>query len=503
MAKHQVLKTKVCHVTIFVTMAAQKKQSAVELHRNKIYQVLECFDDAERKRLSKFLQSPYFIKTKTLIGLLDALLECLDTKAQGFDRKQVWEKIQPDATYDPVVFRKYCSDLLKWTEVFMAQESLLQNDNQATSALLDFLVRRKIKPLYERSIQDARTRIEQKRFRALDDFYTAYLVERNYYTMMDFDVTVNKRTNIEAISHHLDIFYWIEKLKLFIAKLSQQRTSTEQYDLKKMEEIIRYLSTYPVDDIPELAIHYYSFLTMYEEDNVAHYYKLRGLLDIYGEVMPQEDAIEIIDSALHYCTGKFNRGHREFYQEFFDVFAFAIEKNIFSKNSEFAPWRYNNIVGVALRLDKLDWAEKFVESYKHLLPPDTRQNTYSFNLARVYRFQKQYKKVLNLLRDLEYEDIGYNLISKMMLTITYFELEEFDALDAFIESFKVFLKRNKKTITEQRRTSYLNLLHYVRLLTRLIPGDKASKDKLRQAIEQDKAMIVNHEWLLEKLDGLA
>jgi hypothetical protein len=240
---------------------------------------------------------------------------------------------------------------------------------------------------------------------------------------------------------------------------------------------------------------------MYEEDDVAHYYKLRGLLDKHAEEMPHPEAIEIIDSALHYCTGKFNRGHREFYQEYFDVF--ALHKGIYAQKSEFAPWRYNNIVGVALRLDKMDWAEEFVESYKHLLPPDTRQNTYSFNLARVYRFQKQYKKVLILLRDVEYEDIGYNLISKMMLTITYFELEEFDALDAFIESFKVFLKRNKKTITEQRRISYLNLLHYVRLLMRLKPGDKANKEKLRLAIEKDKSMIVNHEWLLEKLDGMA
>ncbi|MCC6281042.1 MAG: hypothetical protein IT262_10605 [Saprospiraceae bacterium] len=489
-------------MSIFVTMAAQKKHLAGEQHRNKIYQVLECFDDAERKRLSKFLHSPYFIKTKTLIGLYEALLVCIDNKAQGFDRKQVWEKIQPEAAYDPIVFRKYCSDLLKWTEVFMAQESLLHNDNQATSALLDFLVRRKIKPLYERSIREARTRIEQKSFRALDDFYTAFLIERHYYAMMDFDVTVNKRTNIEAISHHLDIFYWIEKLKLFIARLSQQRTSTEQYDLKKMEEIVRFLSTYPVDDIPELAIYYYSFLTMYEEDNVAHYYKLRALLDQYATGMPIREAIEIIDSALHYCTGKFNRGHREFYQEFFDVFLFALDNNIFSNKSEFAPWRYNNMVGVALRLDKLDWAERFVESYKHLLPPDTRQNTYSFNLARVYRFQKKHEKVLVLLRGVEYEDIGYNLISKMMLTITYFELDEFDALDAFIESFKVFLKRNEKTITEQRRTGYLNLLHYVRLLMRLVPGDKTNKDKLRQAIENDKPRIVNHEWLLEKLDEM-
>ena len=483
-------------------MATQKKQLAVEVHRNKIYQVLECLDEAEHKRLSKFLQSPYFIKTKTLIGLHEVLLACIEKKEQGFDRRLVWKKIQDGAEYDPIVFRKYCSDLLKWTEVFMAQESQMENTNHLTTSLLDFLVSRKVKPLYERTTREARIEMEGKTFRTSDDFYTGYLIERHYYAMMDFDVTVNKRTNIEAISHHLDVFYWIEKLKLFIAKLSQQRTSTEQYDLKGMSETIRFLSEYPVDEIPELAVYYYSFLTIYEEDNVANYYKLRSLLDEYAEKMPPQVATEIIDSALHYCTGKFNRGHSEFYQEYFDICTFAIDKNFFSEEMEFAPWRYNNIVGVALRLDKLDWAEAFVKKRKDQLPPDTRQNTYSFNLARVYRFQKKYDKTLVLLRNVEYEDIGYNLISKMMLTISYFELGEYEALDAFIESFKLFLKRKEKIITEQRRSSYLNLLHYVRLLMRHIRGDKADLEKLRQAIEKDKSMIVNHEWLLEKVNDM-
>lgn len=477
------------------------KQTAVEQHRNKIFEVLACLNELELKRLHKFLYSPYFIKTKTLVNLFEVLQGCVQRGEPGFDRQVVWREIQPDTPFDPVVFRKYCSDLLKWTEVFMAHERQIQQENRTTTALLDFLARRKIKPLYERSIREAREHIAAKPFRALDDFYTAYQIERQYYAMMDFDVTVNKRTNIEDISRHLDVFYWIEKLKLFGAGLSQQRTSRHEYDLKGMAEIVATLREYPVETVPELAIYYYSFLTLYEEEHVAHYYKLRELLDRHGTEMLRQEAIEIIDSALHYCTGRFNRGHSEFYQEYFDLIVFALDKDIFSQNSEFAPWRYNNIVGVALRLDKLDWAEQFVENFKHLLPPDTRQNTYGFNLARVYRFQKQYAKVITLLRDVEYEDIGYNLISKMMLTITYFELEEFDALNPFLDAFNQFLKRSEKKIPEQRRTGYQNLLYYVRLLMRLIPGDKAGQEKLRQAIEKDKAAIVNHEWLLEKLNA--
>ena len=486
----------------FVIMATKNKSAATEQHRNKIYQVLECLDESEHKRLSRFLHSPYFIKTKTLVNLYDVLVAKIRKGEPGFDRLAVWGELQPNMPFDPIVFRKNCSDLLKWTEIFMAQEFQLQNDNYRTIGLLDFLVRRKIKPLYDRTIREARERVEQKSFKALDDFYTAYSIERHYYAMMDFDMSVDKRANIEAISEHLDVFYWIEKLRLFSASLSQQRTSLHQYDMKGLPQMLDILSTYPLEEAPELAIYYYSFLTLYEEENVEHYNRLLELLDQYLPQMPRLEAMEIIDSALHYCTGKINRGQSEFYQKYFDLFVFALENTIFSHDVEFPVWRFNNIVAAALRLDKLDWAEQFVNDYKHLLPEISRENTYSFNLARVYRFQKKYSSVIDLLKNVEYEDIGYNLISKMMLMITYYELDEYDALNNLLDTFKIFLKRNEKHIPDLRRTSYLNLIKYTRQLIRLIPGDKLAVKKLKNTVEQEKSMIVNHEWLLEKLQQL-
>lgn len=83
----------------------------------------------------------------------------------------------------------------------------------------------------------------------------------------------------------------------------------------------------------------------------------------------------------------------------------------------------------------------------------------------------------------------------------YKELEEQDALESFMESFRVFLNRNKN-IPQNRRKSYLNLLKYVRKLTRVTPGDKDVINKLRDEIIREKANHVNHEWLLEKIAEL-
>ncbi len=119
----------------------------------------------------------------------------------------------------------------------------------------------------------------------------------------------------------------------------------------------------------------------------------------------------------------------------------------------------------------------------------------------MYRFQGKYEQVLELLKTIEYEDIGYNLISKMMLLITYYELDKMDELDTFTESFRVFLNRHKH-LPQPRRGSYLNLIKYARRLMRLAPGDKTGIERLREEINREKATTVNHEWLLEKLEEL-
>jgi hypothetical protein len=363
-------------------------------------------------------------------------------------------------------------------------------------------VNRKVEPLYKSSLRQARSGLEERPYHSLDYYRQTYTIERQYYMMMDFDVKINAKTNIEDISYHLDVFYWIEKIKLYSAVLSQRKTGNQQYKLHFIDDILRYLERFPMDDVPELAIYYYSFLTLYDEEKVEYYYSLRRMLDQYGPVMPKQEAIELYDSALHYCTGKLNKGNRQFLQEYFDLFDNALQLGIFLVNGELAPWRFNNVVGVALIMGKVDWAENFVGNYKSYLPPANRENTHAFNLARVYRYQRKFDKVLPLLRDLEYEDIGYNLISKTMLVLTYYELGEEEALASFLESFRVFLNRNKGAL-QHYNASHLNLLKFIRRLTRLMPGDKAAIEKLRADITAEKAGTVNAEWLLEKLDELS
>jgi hypothetical protein len=479
-----------------LTMAKKDNVKVRELHVNKVYQVIGLLEPGARKRLIRYLHSPFFNQSRVMSRLCEILINYAEAGKEGFDRHAVWQKLSPDEPYDDVNFRKSCSDLLKIIESFMAYEAFTRDDTKTALATYDYVVRSKIEPLYNSTFRQAKTLLDHQPYRSVDYYFNAYSLERHFYNRMDFDVQLDVRANIEEIAYNLDLFYWIQKLKLSSAVLSQRKTIDHRYALNFVEEMVAYLGKFPIEEVPELAIYYYSFFTLYEDDNLAHYYNLRRILDQYGRLMPREDAIEIFDSALHYCTGKINQGKQEFLQEYFDLFESAIEQSVFLVKGELAPWRFNNMVGAALRLRKLSWAEAFIEKYKQHLPTDARKNTYSFNLARVYRYQGKFDKVLKLLHNLEYPDIGYNLITKTMLVITYYELDEFDALNSFLESFRAFLNRNKKV---PYRIHHLNLIKYARQLIRLVPGDHAAVEKLRAEITREKASTVNHEWLLEKL----
>jgi hypothetical protein len=102
-----------------------------------------------------------------------------------------------------------------------------------------------------------------------------------------------------------------------------------------------------------------------------------------------------------------------------------------------------------------------------------------------------------LLARVDESDLLLNLDSRIMLLKMYYETDELDALDALIGSFKVLLLRKKKVIG-YHQTHYLNTLRYLQKLTKLNFLDKKAVEKLRNEVQENKALIERN-WILERL----
>ena len=426
-------------------------------------------------------------------------------KAGALIKEQIWKKLYGKENFSDVRFRKLGSDLLKLVEGYLSQEIYDENLLYQSSNLIEAVSRKKIDKLYNSSVRNAQLTTEQRLLRPASYYYYQYLIEKNYYELMDVDLKRSEKSNVEKIINSLDEFYLAEKLKWYSSLLSRQNLVSHEYELLFIDEIINHVKKYQYKNVPPVSVYFQAYLTQSENEDERHYYNLIEELNRNFDYMPKKELYHLYTYAINYCISKVNKGKSEFLREFLNIVKQSLENDILISESETGdlnPWHFKNIVLIALRLGEYDWTEKFIKDFKDKLPIESKDNAVSYNLALVYFYQKKYNKVISLLQSVEYEDIAYNLGSKSMLLAIYYEQDEDEALTSLMDSFKTFLNRHKE-LSDFQRISYINLLKYIKKLLKLNPGDKSEIEKIRSDIEEDKKVgIASMKWLLEKLAEL-
>jgi len=471
------------------------------MKNSKLYSILEKLDKIEQNRLRKYLESPYFNSDYTLLQLFEIFMrEINGEKHLNLEKEDIWKKLDLKKDYDDVRFRKYCSDLLKLVEGYLTQEVFQENELLKASLHIQAVGRKKLEKLYNGAMRKARRTSQKFPHRSATYYYYQHEIEKNYYEMAQHELQRASKSNIEEISKQLDVFYLSEKLRWYCEVISRQSVKAHEYKLMLIDDIISQIESTEYKKNPSIAIYYQIFQISDDADNIDNYYELKHLLAEHGLIFPQNEALSIYYSAINYCIQKINEGNQKFLNELFDLYNDLIEKEIIFVDDELSPWDFRNIVVIALRLGKFDWTENFILNYNIKIPETYRENAVSFNMATLYFYKKEFHNVIRLLHTVEYEDPSYNLNSKAMLLATYFEMDEIEPLYSLFESFRVYLNR-KKDIPEDKKRLYKNLIKFTRKLTRIIPGDKKSIDKLRQEIDATKN-IASAGWLKEKITEL-
>jgi hypothetical protein len=100
-----------------------------------------------------------------------------------------------------------------------------------------------------------------------------------------------------------------------------------------------------------------------------------------------------------------------------------------------------------------------------------------------------------LLQKAEYRDILLGLAAKVILLKIYYELDEFEVLEAHLNSMKGYLIR--KRVLGYHKKNYQNIISYTKKL--MILGYNALEiNTLRNTIEQEP-ILTEKEWFWEQL----
>ena len=441
--------------------------------------------------------SPYFNRSEQLVQLFELYVELVnETEKEYAGKENWWSILQPQKSFNDVRFRKYQSDLLRLVEYYLIQEKFEQDSVRQKDYLCESILDEQFESLYENSIKRLEKTIESYPYRSSDYYYNRYLLKSRIYEIGEAKHDRKKKRPVEEVLNNIEIFSLSEKFRYTCLALSHRAIYNYEYDIPDLNEVVKH-SKIRLSDNPNLIVYYQMYLTQVDPPNEEHYFNLKNMLIKYGQLFPLKEAEFVYFSALNYCIRKINRGKEHFRIETFELYKDLLEKNILTFKGSISPWHFKNITTIGLQVGEIDWVDAFIEQYSSMIPEKFKLNAVSFNSAQVAFKRGDYSKVLRILSTVEYDDITYNLNSKAIQLMTYYETQEIEALYSLMESFRTFLNRHKE-FPARKRKSYNNLIRYTKKITKTSTNNLSDLLKIHDEI-QDNPGTASIEWLREKI----
>lgn len=472
------------------------------MQKSKFISVFYNLSPHEKIAFKKWVYSPFFNKNEQIKRLLDYFYPInLGKDRQLLDRALVYKAIFGDKPFDNVPLRYLSSELMQLLEQFLVFQYRKAQTIDFQLDLSQIYKEKGLNQLCQQSIQKASKQYQKQTYQDTKRLNLDYKIESIvYHSNVDKDRSTSN--NLQALNNAFDQKYIAEKLKHSCRILSHQGMYTQQYDTGLLKEVLGYLAEHPIYlKTPAIGLYYYYYMasTSTEEETVF-FQEFKQYLFQYQALFEREEIRDLYILATNYSIKRLNTNQRDYYlQETFELYQQALKANILLENEKISPFAFTNIVAIGLGLKKYPWTWDFMEAYTAYLPHKIRRAYSDYNLSRWYFHQKKYQKAEELLVADDFEDLHLNLSAKMLLLKIYYELGEFQLLDAILNRFRTYLSRQKELVYHKK--NYTNIIRFTQRLVSINPFSKKAKQKLQKDIEKVD-LLTEKAWLLEQLGAL-
>jgi len=472
----------------------------------KVYIALMHLDTYELNRFKKYVDSPYFNVNESLSSLFEIYYDHIKNgKKEELSKQVIWSIVYPNEEFKDSKYRKLNSDLLRLFEGFLAQDLFEKDSFLKNNLILKAIGEKKIRKLYKATVSSTTKALDMTYNRSADYLLAKYQNEKeklNLYPESEIlrkrSKTIEKDVNIAEISKYLDQFYIAEKLKYYVKLLGWKKLISLEQDINHTEILDEMLDEVDYTHIAPIMIYSTISKTQLHPDNEENYIELKKQVNEFIDYFPDMEIRNIYDALLSFCVRRVNKGDLSYQEEALEVYKDALQKEVLMQNGYMTAVTFNNIVFFALRTGAYDWAEQFISEYSPMLNEKDRISSTAMSRARLEFYRKDYEKVIELLQQVEMESVVFNLNAKTILLFSYYELDEFDALDSFVNSFRVYVNR-EKSISSRKKSHYKNLIKFIKKIINVRYGDTEAIEKIKQELTETPG-VVSKPYLLEKLN---
>ncbi|MEM7037133.1 MAG: hypothetical protein AAF570_09160, partial [Bacteroidota bacterium] len=444
-----------------------------------------------------FLASPFHNTRPEILVLYDAVrAEYPDFVGFDLFSETVFEGIWPGKSYVHARLKHLVSDLVGLLEEFWVVQGLKKNPVWRDKLLLDSYEGRALDKYFGQTLRAAKQRLSQRPYRDAAHFYARFLLESAGYAFAVKRKNRQMESGMTALLESLDTFYVGLKMRYGAAALTRAAILGEDAGLPLLAEVRQYAAQPPFSESPLVDIYHHILLTLETDDHEAAFEALLDLLQRHAAAFPRQERAEMYAFALNYCIRRLNEGAEGYPKRLFELYVFLAREQLIFEENQLSPQHYKNIVTLGLRLERFSDTEAFIADQSPFLPTDFRENSRRYSLASLHFARKAYGQALRTLQSVEFTDVFYHLDAKCLLLKTYYELQETEPLFSLVDTFRVYLRRNRK-ISDYQRTIYRNLVKYVKQLAKYRLDGKKSLEKIKIEIGAC-GQVADKAWLKRK-----
>ncbi len=450
-----------------------------------------------------FLTSPLYNKggnSKELALLYQIILDAApDFSDILLDKGKVYFQIFPDQKMVPGKLEKLMADLNKLLRVYsLTQRYLLENkeeDQQVDWA--KWLRERGLGDRARQLMAKLKTREEQDMEESLERSHTNFLIAEEEHL---WELNHNQAKGdlfIPNLVYHLDLYYYNYRIELANRYLLQQKSTQlpeggffdndvdDYIDKSVLLQISKKIFTLLKVELP-LKEEIQDLIQLLKKHELCLSFQTQDHFYAY---------------LRNFCTLNINAGKLDFIPVLHQINKDNLERGFFFLFDKIPQHGYVNLVQIAIRAKDLEWAKKFIESYRtRIIGGDEDQFFYRLTLAQCHFAEKKFEEALDNLPEAPSNSHHHHMVRRLELKI-YYELQS-NLLLYKLDAFRKFIERTApKTLPANLREMDLNFLNILLQLSQSPPKDKARSARLLKRIEEKK-LLADRAWLLEKARAL-
>jgi len=396
------------------------------LDDSKLKKLLKILNRSEFLRLGKFLRSPFFNYTPTLIAFYELLKKQYpDFPNKKWHPEKFWKKIFPNKPFHQQKFWRLCSDLSLLVEKYLVQLELEKQENLAPKLLTQAYGQRNAYVLFDTATQKQISQLKALPYRDVEFFEELSQLHFDHFFHVQTPKHTTKDEALQELMDTLDKRFILSKLRLASEFKNRERILKKKYDLRFLNEVLGTAADGFMEDNPFFELYQLLFLLYDSEQPQQIFPALKTLFSQQIKNLRRLDQSLLLTQLINYTIRQINTGNATFYKESLDLYKLALDNDLVLENGQINEAVYGNIALLGCHAKDFEWTDSFIEGYAPHLEGNRREDARALSRGLWYFHQERFEEAYDLYIEHSFSHF-YQPKARLQSIKTLYELYSID-----------------------------------------------------------------------------